>query len=194
MADFRLEAAVAYCGHGWYLLVPGELGAKSVAVVGECGGCEYKGCCCCKQKCLHTCLLPFVGWYVTPGRMRGSRRSCPGPPCSSPKRKPIIGHTYYRRMTISRGSNSLAVKALSGCTCRWLRAALRWREARLVPMKAESTHGAGSMHRLEASNEVHRTLLSLACCTSATQSSGKPAGIGPVHFAPCAAAAGPASR
>ena len=60
----------------------------------------------------------------------------------------------------------------------------------------DSSHGAGSMHLGgdEASNAVHSTLLSLACCTSTAQSSGKPAGIGPVHFAPIAAAAGPASR
>src|SRR6185369_1430494 len=61
---------------------------------------------------------------------------------------------------------------------------------------ARRRHGAGSMHLggVEASNAVHRTLLSRACCTTWTQSSGKPAGIEPVHFAPCSAAAGPASR
>src|SRR5437879_2021486 len=56
------------------------------------------------------------------------------------------------------------------------------------------THGAGSMHLPAASNVVHSTLLSRACCTSTAQSSGKPAGIVLVHFAPMAAAALPARR
>ena len=58
----------------------------------------------------------------------------------------------------------------------------------------DSTHGAGvgSMHLGgdEASNAVQSTLLLRACCTSTAQSFGKPAGIGPVHFAPIAAPPG----
>src|SRR5262245_23728472 len=79
MADFRLEPAVAHCRHSRYFLIPGELGAKSIAVVGECRGCEYKGGCCCEQKFLHTCLLPFQGLVLDAGKVRGSEARASGP-------------------------------------------------------------------------------------------------------------------
>src|SRR5207247_3382679 len=52
-----------------------------------------------------------------------------------------------------------------------------------------SVHFAGVPTKL-----THSTSLSAACWTRVAQSSPKPAGIGPVHLAPFAAAAVPASR
>src|SRR2546430_4809502 len=66
--------------------------------------------------------------------------------------------------------------------------------SRLGRLRAVSlSQGVAGLH-LPLSPGWLQTLLAIAALTSAAQSSGKPAGIGAVHFAPIAAAAGPASR
>ena len=61
--------------------------------------------------------------------------------------------------------------------------------ARILP----SNYGPSGLH-FPLSPGWLQTLLAIAALTRAAQSSGNPAGMGDVHFAPIAAAAGPASR